>query len=100
MSKAETIDARNLACPQPVILTRKALKENDQITVIVDNKTAQYNVTRMAQKAGYDVQAEQRDDGIYLHISGTGIAAAVNEKEASCALAQTCTGSISSVPCN
>jgi selenium metabolism protein YedF len=85
MSKVKTVDARNLECPQPVILTRRALKENDQVTIIVDNKTAQHNVTRMAQKAGYDVQAEQRDDGIHLHIGGTGLAAAVDETAVSCA---------------
>ena len=46
------IDARGLACPQPVILSNKALKETGNITVIVDNEAARYNVTRMAQKQG------------------------------------------------
>jgi len=63
------VDARGLPCPQPVINTRKALAEADQVTTIVDNETSQRNVTRMAEKAGCTVQVEQRDDGIYLHIS-------------------------------
>ena len=63
------VDARGLACPQPVIQTRKALQESAVLTTIVDNETAQHNVTRMAQKAGNTVWAEERDDGIYLHIS-------------------------------
>ena len=67
-----TVDARGLACPQPVIQTRKALQASDAITTIVDNETAQHNVTRMAEKAGYTVQAEEQDDGIYLHITGGG----------------------------
>lgn len=66
------VDARGLACPQPVIQTRKALQESAVLTTIVDNETAQHNVTRMAQKAGNTVRAEERDDGIYLHISQEG----------------------------
>jgi selenium metabolism protein YedF len=80
---AKIVDARGLPCPQPVILTRKALKDGDEVTTIVDNKTAQHNVSRMAQKAGYDVQTEQLDDGTYLHIGGKGIAAAVDETKVS-----------------
>ncbi len=64
----KTVDARGLACPQPVILTRVALQEADAVLAIVDNETARQNVTRMAEKAGYAVQAETRGDGIYLHI--------------------------------
>lgn len=70
---AKIIDARGLPCPQPVILTRNALQESTAVTTIVDNETAQHNVTRMAEKAGYEVQAEERDDGIYLHITQEGI---------------------------
>ena len=64
-----TVDARGLACPQPVILTRKALEESSLVTAIIDSETAQMNVTRMAEKAGATVQVEKREDGIYLHIS-------------------------------
>jgi len=66
---AKIVDARGLPCPQPVILTRNALQENTAVTTIVDNQTAQHNVTRMAQKAGCMVQIEEQDDGIYLHIN-------------------------------
>lgn len=62
------VDARGLACPQPVIKTRAALQAHDAVTTIVDNATSQQNVTRMAQKAGCTVTAETRDDGIYLAI--------------------------------
>jgi selenium metabolism protein YedF len=65
----QTVDARGFACPQPVIMTRNALREADEIVTIVDNPTAQHNVTRMAEKAGYVVHADQRGDGIYLHIA-------------------------------
>jgi len=72
--EGQTVDARGLACPQPVIQTRKALQDTDDLTVIVDNDTAQKNVTRMAEKLGHTVQADLRGDGIYLHISGEGTA--------------------------
>jgi selenium metabolism protein YedF len=66
----KTVDARGLSCPQPVILTRNALRESGAVITIVDDETAQHNVTRMAQKAGATVEAEVKEDGIYLHISG------------------------------
>jgi len=31
------VDARGQACPQPVILAKKAMEENDRIAVLVDN---------------------------------------------------------------
>ena len=37
---SKIVDARGLACPQPVILTRNALQESDAVTTIVDNETA------------------------------------------------------------
>jgi selenium metabolism protein YedF len=67
----KTIDARGLACPQPVILTRTALQESDAVVAIVDNETTRQNVTRMAENAGCSVEAEVRADGIYLSIRKT-----------------------------
>ena len=63
------IDARGLSCPQPVILTKKALEDHGEIVVIVDNETAQENVKRMAQSQGCDVKIEKRDGDIFLTIS-------------------------------
>ena len=68
------VDARGLACPQPVIKTRAALQDHDTVTTIVDNATSQQNVTRMAEKAGCTVTAETRGDGIYLDIRKQGAA--------------------------
>ncbi|MFQ5875772.1 MAG: sulfurtransferase-like selenium metabolism protein YedF [Dehalococcoidia bacterium] len=66
------VDTRGLPCPQPVILTRKALAEVDEVTVIVDNETAKMNVSRMAAKAGCRVEVEEKADGIYLRLIKTG----------------------------
>ncbi len=63
------IDARGLACPQPVILTRKALQDNDEIVVVVDNVTARENVKRMAQSQGCEVVIEGDGKDIRIHMT-------------------------------
>lgn len=80
------VDARDLACPQPVIKTRNAMEESGAVMTIVDNETAQRNVTRMAEKSGATVEAERCEERIYLHIAreaGATEAAAAREAEAS-----------------
>jgi len=71
------VDARGLACPQPVILTKKALTEAGQepVTTIVDSPIAEANVSRMAQRAGWQVAVEAQGDATYLHLSPEGTAA-------------------------
>lgn len=67
------IDAKGLACPQPVILTKKALEQEDNITVIVDNAMAAENVRRMGTKSGCAVDTEKREDGTFhIHLSKKG----------------------------
>jgi len=63
------IDARSLSCPQPVILTKKALEDNSSIVVIVDNETSRENVRRMAQSLGCEVRIELKDEDTYIHIT-------------------------------
>ena len=50
----KSIDAKGLACPQPVILCRKAMAEPglDEIEVIVDNEAARENVVRFLRFTG------------------------------------------------
>lgn len=67
---ATTINAIGLACPQPVILTKKALQEHDDVTVIVDNTTAVENVKRMANSLNCSVSVEEKNTGEFtLNIS-------------------------------
>ena len=54
------VDARGLSCPQPVILTRNAIKAGDfPIEVLVETVTSRENVKRVAEKAGCIVQVEE-----------------------------------------
>jgi len=68
---ATTIDARGLACPHPVVLTKKALEEANEVTTIVDNETAKENVSRLAVSQGCQVSIEEKEEGIYLHLTKT-----------------------------
>jgi selenium metabolism protein YedF len=63
------IDARGLSCPQPVVLTKKAMEKADDLTVIVDNATAEQNVARLAENQGMAVSVEEKGDGIYLRLT-------------------------------
>lgn len=47
------IDAIGKACPLPVIETHKALKENNTVETIVDNKIATENLKKLAEDMGY-----------------------------------------------
>jgi selenium metabolism protein YedF len=50
----KSLDARGLACPQPVIMCRKVIAEGglEEIEVIVDNEAARENVVRFLRFAG------------------------------------------------
>jgi len=67
---AKIIDAKGLACPQPVLLTKKALEQEDNITVIVDNEPAVENIKRLGTTMGCTLQTQKKKDGTYLiHLS-------------------------------
>ncbi len=61
------IDARGVSCPQPVLMTKKALENNKEgADVIVDNMTARENVERFMKKAGYKVSIKEDEDDFIL----------------------------------
>ena len=69
---SKILDVRGLACPKPVIETRKALQSESVLTVIVDNRAAKENVSRLVSKSGCKIQIEEKDDGTYIHIEQEG----------------------------
>ena len=73
------IDARKLPCPQPVILTGKALDEAGEVTTIVDNEPARQNLERLAGSRGCEVSVEHKEDGIYVTLRRSGSAAVTQE---------------------
>ena len=64
----EMVDARGLACPQPVIQTRKAMQQADQILTLVDSETSMTNVSRMAEKAGWQVNVVSKGDEYQIEL--------------------------------
>lgn len=70
MTDIEIVDARGLACPQPVVLAKKAIDQHDRILVVVDDEIALENVKRLGSKAGCDVTVDEKEDGTFrIHLS-------------------------------
>ncbi len=69
------VDARGLACPQPVIATKKALESitDGIVTVIVDNEAAKENVAKFAAANNCGASIEEQGGHFYITIAkGTG----------------------------
>jgi selenium metabolism protein YedF len=66
----EVIDAKGLACPQPVILTKKALESCGEVIILVDNAASCENVKRFALKSGCNVDVV-KESGSFFRISIT-----------------------------
>jgi selenium metabolism protein YedF len=62
---SELVDARGLACPEPVIRTKKALDEHDEVTVLVDDSTALENVKRLASVSGCATDVAEEPGGVF-----------------------------------
>lgn len=61
------INARGLSCPQPVILTKKAIEQNpNDITVLVDEGAPKENVSRFLTNSGYKVIIKEDEEGFIL----------------------------------
>ena len=65
---AEPIDARGLSCPQPVMLTRRAIKDEtgDEVVILVDSVTQLENCTRTAERLGWRVSYDEKGTGYEL----------------------------------
>ncbi|NPV44168.1 MAG: preprotein translocase subunit TatB [Firmicutes bacterium] len=64
------IDARGRSCPEPVLLTKKAVEKSPNgVVVIVDNPTARDNVTRFGKNGGYNVDIKQDGPDYILTLS-------------------------------
>jgi selenium metabolism protein YedF len=65
------IDARGLACPEPVVMTKNALDNNGvhEVTTIVDSKIALENVSRMVKTLSLESMIEEQDGNFYINIT-------------------------------
>lgn len=63
----KTTNAKGKPCPQPLIMTKKALlemDENETLQIIVDNESSKFNVVKYLEDNGMDVEI-QKDNNIY-----------------------------------
>lgn len=76
-SDGQALDCRGMACPKPVLETRRAMEllSEGSLTVLVDNLAAKENVTRAMVDAGHHVLAEETADGWRLTITKVALSA-------------------------
>jgi tRNA 2-thiouridine synthesizing protein A len=55
---SNTVDARGLSCPQPVLLTMERIQKikKGEIAILVDTDTSKENVSRAATSQGWKVK--------------------------------------------
>jgi len=68
---ANTVDARNIACPEPVIMTKKALEKITEgtLTVLVNSEEARQNVMRFAKNQECGVKVTEKDGVATIEIT-------------------------------
>lgn len=71
----KTVDARGMACPLPVINTKKVLEAIAEgvVTTIVDNDAARENVATLAKGMGLEVDIRQEGSDYHLTITKKGV---------------------------
>jgi tRNA 2-thiouridine synthesizing protein A len=64
------VDARGFSCPQPVIMTRRAIQKGEfPIEVLVETVTSRENVRRATEKLGCQVKVEEMGEEFKLTVT-------------------------------
>lgn len=63
--ETKTVDARGYSCPQPVVMTKRALENMTagKVEILVDTVTSRENVLRFGTNSGWKGKAEETGDG-------------------------------------
>ena len=62
------VDAAGLSCPEPVILTKRAIEDQPkELEVTVDNNVSKENVKRFLESSGYTVTIKEQDEDILIN---------------------------------
>ncbi len=64
----EILDARGLACPEPVIMVQQAAKKSNDFEIVVDNNIAVQNITRFCNNKGFSIDKKEENGDFKLHI--------------------------------
>lgn len=88
------VDARGLACPQPVVKAREALKNTDEgvIKVLVDNQAAVENVMKFGKHEGLFVSSEKKGEKSYEVVFQVGDREDLPQETEECCLPMTAEG--------
>ncbi|ADD67223.1 selenium metabolism protein YedF [Denitrovibrio acetiphilus DSM 12809] len=75
------IDARGLACPQPVLMIKAELEKIEEgvVTILVDNKGSSINVKNFCEANGHTVSVDETD-GYYKISAAKGYDCAIAEE--------------------
>ncbi len=67
---SDKIDARGLSCPQPVVLTQKAIKEGlSNFQVVVDSEVSRENVMRCVEHNKLSASVKTEGDTYTISVS-------------------------------
>ena len=64
--KKHEFNAKGMACPLPVVQTKKLLAEYDVVETTVDNFIATENLTKLAEQLNYDIDVKKVSDEEYI----------------------------------
>jgi len=71
----KTVDAKGKLCPQPLIMTKKALvgmDENETLHIIVDNESSKFNVVKYLEDNGMQVEIQKNDNLFEIFVAKKG----------------------------
>ncbi len=64
------VDARGRSCPEPVVMTKEALENNQEdLEILVGEEVAKENVSRFVRKSGAEVEVSEIEDGYKLIVT-------------------------------
>ncbi len=67
----ETVDARGLKCPEPVMLFRNALRKAEtgaQVALWATDPSTERDIPTMCRFMGHDLCSVTEEDGVYTYI--------------------------------
>jgi len=65
------LDARGLSCPEPLLMLKKAIKNNktkEEMCLLLSSQNALENCKRFAEKSGYTTSIQEEENGYKLVI--------------------------------
>ncbi|RXT07927.1 sulfurtransferase TusA family protein [Ammoniphilus sp. CFH 90114] len=68
MESVKVVDARGLACPMPIVKTKKAIDEmqaGEVLEIHATDKGAKNDLTAWAKSTGHELVQDTEEDGTY-----------------------------------